>query len=170
MRNNVFFSLFGITSVVFGVFTLAASYPSGLSYALFAIGAMLMLTGVVFETMNYMQQNFFNKIETLGRNTDAMISDLQRTFNSSQQQTNQTIQRNFESVQHRIAEEVRNIHLQMESFEVSKHNLFDEMDSRLTDLAVEVDTAIMDRDFSDDEGYNPNPPKGSRKCCATKKS
>ena len=170
MRNNVFFSLFGITSVVFGVFTLAASYPSGLSYALFAIGAMLMLTGVVFETMNYMQQNFYNKFETLGRNTDDMISDLQRTFNNSQQQTNQTIQRNFESVQHRIVEEVRNIQLQMESFEVSKHNLFDEMDSRLTDLAVEVDTAIMDRDFSDDEGYNPGPSKGSRKCCATKKS
>ena len=170
MRNNVFFSLFGITSVVFGVFTLAASYPSGLSYTLFGIGAMLMLTGVVFETMNYMQQNFYNKFETLGRNTDDMISDLQRTFNNSQQQTNQTIQRNFESVQHRIVEEVRNIQLQMESFEVSKHNLFDEMDSRLTDLAVEVDTAIMDRDFSDDEGYNPGPSKGSRKCCATKKS
>ena len=167
MRNNVFFSLFGITSVVFGVFTLAASYPSGLSYALFAIGAMLMLTGVVFETMNYMQQNFFNKIETLGRNTDDMISDLQRTCNNSLQQTNQTIQRNFESIQHRIAEEVRNIHTQMESIEVSKHNLFDEMDSRLTDLAVEVDTLMDD---SDDEGYNPNPPKGSRKCCATKKS
>tara|TARA_R110002126_G_scaffold22555_2_gene80332 strand:+ start:5556 stop:6059 length:504 start_codon:yes stop_codon:yes gene_type:complete len=167
MRNNVFFSLFGITSVVFGVFTLAASYPSGLSYALFAIGAMLMLTGVVFETMNYMQQNFFNKIETLGRNTDDMISDLQRTCNNSLQQTNQTIQRNFESIQHRIAEEVRNIQLQMESWEVSKHNLFDEMDSRLTDLAVEVDTLMDD---SDDEGYNPNPPKGSRKCCATKKS
>ena len=170
MRNNVFFSLFGITSVVFGVFTLAASYPSGLSYTLFAVGAMLMLTGVVFETINHMQRNFFHEIETLGRNTDAMISDLQRTFNNSQQQTNQTIQRNFESIQHRIAEEVRNIHLQMESFEVSKHNLFDEMDSRLTDLAVEVDTAIMDRDFSDDEGYNPGPSKGSRKCCATKKS
>ena len=170
MRNNVFFSLFGITSVVFGVFTLAASYPSGLSYTLFGIGAMIMLTGVVFETMNYMQQNFYNKFETLGRNTDDMISDLQRTFNNSQQQTNQTIQRNFESVQHRIVEEVRNIQLQMESFEVSKHNLFDEMDSRLTDLAVEVDTAIMDRDFSDDEGYNPGPSKGSRKCCATKKS
>ena len=170
MRNNVFFSLFGITSVVFGVFTLAASYPSGLSYALFAIGAMLMLTGVVFETMNYMQQNFYNKFETLGRNTDAMISDLQRTFNTSQQQTNQTIQRNFESIQHRIAEEVRNIQLQMESWEVSKHNLFDEMDSRLTDLAVEVDSAIMDRDFSDDEGYTPTPSKGSRKCCTTKKS
>ena len=116
------------------------------------------------------ERNFFHEIETLGRNTDAMISDLQRTFNSSQQQTNQTIQRNFESVQHRIVEEVRNIHLQMESFEVSKHNLFDEMDSRLTDLAVEVDAAITDRDFSDDEGYNPNPQKGSRKCCATKKS
>lgn len=170
MRNNVFFSLFGITSVVFGVFTLAASYPSGLSYALFAIGAMLMLTGVVFETMNYMQQNFYNKFETLGRNTDAMISDLQRSFNNSQQQTNQTIQRNFESIQHRIAEEVRNIQLQMESWEVSKHNLFDEMDSRLTDLAVEVDSAIMDRDFSDDEGYTPTPSKGSRKCCTTKKS
>lgn len=168
MRNNVFFSLFGITSVVFGVFTLAASYPTGLSYALFAIGAMLMLTGVVFETMNYMQQNFFNKIETLGRNTDAMISDLQRTFNSSQQQTNQTIQRNFESVQHQIVEEVRNIHLQMESFEVSKHNLFDEMDSRLTDLAIEVDAVMTDD--SDDEGYFPTPSKGSRKCCATKKS
>ena len=168
MRNNVFFSLFGITSVVFGVFTLAASYPSGLSYALFAIGAMLMLTGVVFETMNYMQQNFYNKFETLGRNTDAMISDLQRTFNNSQQQTNQTIQRNFESVQHRIVEEVRNIHLQMESFEVSKHNLFDEMDSRLTDLAIEVDAVMTDD--SDDEGYNPSPSKGSRKCCATKKS
>ena len=170
MRNNVFFSLFGITSVVFGVFTLAASYPSGLSYALFAIGAMLMLTGVVFETMNYMQQNFYNKFETIGRNTDDMISDLQRTFNTSQQQTNQTIQRNFESIQHRIAEEVRNIQLQMESWEVSKHNLFDEMDSRLTDLAVEVDSAIMDRDFSDDEGYTPTPSKGSRKCCTTKKS
>ena len=170
MRNNVFFSLFGITSVVFGVFTLAASYPSGLSYTLFGIGAMLMLTGIVFETMNYMQQNFFNKIETIGRNTDDMISDLQRTFNNSQQQTNQTIQRNFESIQHRIAEEVRNIHTQMEHFEVSKHNLFDEMDSRLTDLAVEVDAAIMDRDDSDDEGYTPTPSKGSRKCCATKKS
>ena len=170
MRNNVFFSLFGITSVVFGVFTLAASYPSGLSYALFAIGAMLMLTGVVFETMNYMQQNFFNKIETIGRNTDDMISDLQRTFNNSQQQTNQTIQRNFESIQHRIAEEVRNIQLQMESWEVSNHNLFDEMDSRLTDLAVEVDAAILDRDDSDDEGYLPSPSKGSRKCCAAKKS
>ena len=167
MRNNVFFSLFGITSVVFGVFTLAASYPSGLSYALFAIGAMLMLTGVVFETMNYMQQSFFNKIETIGRNTDDMISDLQRTFNNSQQQTNQTIQRNFESVEHRIAEEVRNIHLQMESFEVSKHNLFDEMDNRLIELSIQVDTLMDD---SDDEGYNPNPPKGSRKCCATKKS
>ena len=167
MRNNVFFSLFGITSVVFGVFTLAASYPSGLSYALFAIGAMLMLTGVVFETMNYMQQSFFNKIETIGRNTDDMISDLQRTFNNSQQQTNQTIQRNFESVQHRIVEEVRNIHLQMESFEVSKHNLFDEMDNRLIELSIQVDTLMDD---SDDEGYNPNPPKGSRKCCATKKS
>ena len=170
MRNNVFFSLFGITSVVFGVFTLAASYPSGLSYALFGIGAMLMLTGVVFETMNYMQQNFYNKFETLGRNTDDMISDLQRTFNASQQQTNQTVQRNFESIQHRIAEQVRNIQLQMESWEVSKHNLFDEMDSRLTDLAVEVDSAIMDRDFSDDEGYTPTPSKGSRKCCTTKKS
>jgi hypothetical protein len=117
-----------------------------------------------------MQRNFFHEIETLGRNTDAMISDLQRTFNSSLQQTNQTIQRNFESVQHRIVEEVRNIHLQMESFEVSKHNLFDEMDSRLTDLAVEVDAAIMDRDDSDDEGYLPSPSKGSRKCCAAKKS
>ena len=170
MRNNVFFSLFGITSGVFGVFTVAASYPSGLSYALFAIGAMLMLTGVVFETMNYMQQNFYNKFETIGRNTDDMISDLQRTFNTSQQQTNQTIQRNFESIQHRIAEEVRNIQLQMESWEVSKHNLFDEMDSRLTDLAVEVDAAIMDRDDSDDEGYFPTPSKGSRKCCTTKKS
>jgi len=170
MRNNVFFSLFGITSVVFGVFTLAASYPTGLSYTLFGIGAMLMLAGVVFETINHMQRNFFHEIETLGRNTDAMISDLQRSFNTSQQQTNQTIQRNFESVQQRIDEEARNIHLQMESFEISKHNLFDEMDRRLTDLAVEVDTAIMDRDFSDDEGYNPNPPKGSRKCCATKKS
>ena len=168
MRNNVFFSLFGITSVVFGVFTLAASYPSGLSYALFAIGAMLMLTGVVFETMNYMQQNFYNKFETLGRNTDDMISDLQRTFNASQQQTNQTVQRNFESIQHRIVEEVRNIHLQMESLEVSKHNLFDEMDSRLTDLAIEVDAVMTDD--SDDEGYNPSPSKGSRKCCATKKS
>lgn len=170
MRNNVFFSLFGITSVVFGVFTLAASYPTGLSYALFAIGAMLMLTGVVFETMNYMQQNFFNKIETLGRNVDAMISDLQRTCNTSLQQTNQTIQRNFESVQHQIVEEVRNIHLQIESLEVSKHNLFDEVYNRLTDLAVEVDAATMDRDDSDDEGYNPSPSKGSRKCCATKKS
>ena len=167
MRNNVFFSLFGITSVVFGVFTLAASYPSGLSYALFAIGAMLMLTGVVFETMNYMQQNFYNKFETLGRNTDDMISDLQRTFNNSQQQTNQTIQRNFESVQHRIVEEVRNIHLQMESFEVSKHNLFDEMDNRLIELSIQVDTLMDD---SDDEGYSPTSSKGSRKCCATKKS
>jgi hypothetical protein len=170
MRNNVFFSLFGITSVVFGVFTLAASYPSGLSYALFAIGAMLMLTGVVFETMNYMQQNFFNKIETIGRNTDVMINDLQRNFNASLQQTNQTIQRNFESVQHNIAEEIRDIHLEIESLEVSKHNLFDEVYNRLTDLAVEVDAAIMNRDDSDDEGYLPSPSKGSRKCCATKKS
>lgn len=167
MRNNVFFSLFGITSVVFGVFTLAASYPSGLSYALFAIGAMLMLTGVVFETMNYMQQNFYNKFETLGRNTDAMISDLQRSFNNSQQQTNQTIQRNFESVQHNIAEEVRNINTQMEHFEVSKHNLFDQMDNRLLELSIQVDTLMDD---SDDEGYLPTPSKGSRKCCATKKS
>ena len=167
MRNNVFFSLFGITSVVFGVFTLAASYPSGLSYALFAIGAMLMLTGVVFETMNYMQQNFYNKFETLGRNTDAMISDLQRSFNNSQQQTNQTIQRNFESVQHHIAEEVRNINTQMEHFEVSKHNLFDQMDNRLLELSIQVDTLMDD---SDDEGYSPTPSKGSRRCCATKKS
>ena len=96
-----------------------------------------------------------------------MISDLQRTFNNSQQQTNQTIQRNFESVEHRIAEEVRNIHLQMESFEVSKHNLFDEMDNRLIELSIQVDTLMDD---SDDEGYSPTPSKGSRKCCATKKS
>ena len=55
----------------------------------------------------------------------------------------------------------------MEHFEVSKHNLFDEMDNRLIELSIQVDTLMDD---SDDEGYNPNPPKGSRKCCATKKS